>query len=156
MHGGASRPPPMEEHLDFRPSPGAHGSCAPLGGSSPPPDGQGDGASLPGRSGDEPDIECGREGCQMTKSKLKPLHWRKVSRALQGSLWEELQRQGPPELDVAELETLFSNRTPNTSTGCLAAVLTIDDKLVDVQGREVSIGDQYVGENEGSIKPFVH
>jgi formin 2 len=26
------------------------------------------------------------------KSTLKPLHWVKVTRALQGSLWEELQR----------------------------------------------------------------
>jgi formin 2 len=26
------------------------------------------------------------------KSTLKPLHWVKVTRAVQGSLWEELQR----------------------------------------------------------------
>jgi hypothetical protein len=28
------------------------------------------------------------------KSSLKPLHWVKVTRALQGSLWDELQRHG--------------------------------------------------------------
>jgi formin 2 len=28
------------------------------------------------------------------RSSLKPLHWSKVTRALQGSLWEELQRHG--------------------------------------------------------------
>jgi hypothetical protein len=28
---------------------------------------------------------------------LKPLHWVKVTRALQGSLWEELQRNDDPQ-----------------------------------------------------------
>ncbi|XP_042948267.1 formin-like protein 20 isoform X2 [Carya illinoinensis] len=46
------------------------------------------------------------------RSSLKPLHWSKVTRALQGSLWEELQRYGDsqiaPGFDVSELESLFS------------------------------------------------
>ncbi|KAI0504810.1 hypothetical protein KFK09_015763 [Dendrobium nobile] len=46
------------------------------------------------------------------KSSLKPLHWVKVSRAMQGSLWAELQKHvdvySTPEFDVSELETLFS------------------------------------------------
>lgn len=50
------------------------------------------------------------------RSSLKPLHWSKVSRALQGSLWEELQRHGEPqigpEFDVSEIETLFSAIVP--------------------------------------------
>ncbi|XP_050936215.1 formin-like protein 20 isoform X2 [Cucumis melo] len=50
------------------------------------------------------------------RSSLKPLHWSKVTRVLQGSLWEELQRCGEsesvPEFDVSELETLFSVIVP--------------------------------------------
>ncbi|KAF2316069.1 hypothetical protein GH714_040864 [Hevea brasiliensis] len=50
------------------------------------------------------------------RSSLKPLHWSKVTRALQGSLWEELQRHGEPqiapEFDVSELESLFSAAVP--------------------------------------------
>lgn len=50
------------------------------------------------------------------RSSLKPLHWSKVTRAIQGSLWEELQRHGEPqiapEFDVSELETLFSAVVP--------------------------------------------
>ncbi|KAK4402274.1 Formin-like protein 20 [Sesamum angolense] len=55
------------------------------------------------------------------KSNLKPLHWSKVTRALRGSLWEELQRHGEtqiaPEFDVSEIETLFSATVPKTSAG---------------------------------------
>lgn len=50
------------------------------------------------------------------RSSLKPLHWSKVTRALQGSLWEELQRYGDPqiapEFDVSEIESLFSTAVP--------------------------------------------
>ncbi|WJX56150.1 Formin-like protein 14 [Trifolium repens] len=46
------------------------------------------------------------------KTLLKPLHWVKVSRAVQGSLWADSQKQGSgsraPEIDISELETLFS------------------------------------------------
>lgn len=33
----------------------------------------------------------------LQRSSLKPLHWSKVTRVLQGSLWEELQRCGDSE-----------------------------------------------------------
>ncbi|WVZ18654.1 hypothetical protein V8G54_005976 [Vigna mungo] len=50
------------------------------------------------------------------KSSLKPLHWSKVTRALQGSLWDELQRRGElqitQEFDVSEIEKLFSANVP--------------------------------------------
>lgn len=50
------------------------------------------------------------------RSSLKPLHWSKVTRVLQGSLWEELQRFGEtqiaPGFDVSELESLFSATVP--------------------------------------------
>ncbi|KAF2311289.1 hypothetical protein GH714_021536 [Hevea brasiliensis] len=55
-------------------------------------------------------------GTAPRRSSLKPLHWSKVTRALQGSLWEELQRHGEPqiapEFDVSELESLFSATVP--------------------------------------------
>ncbi|VFQ61312.1 unnamed protein product [Cuscuta campestris] len=49
--------------------------------------------------------------------KLKPLHWLKLTRAVQGSLWAEAQKSGEaakaPEIDISELESLFSAATPN-------------------------------------------
>ncbi|CAA6657444.1 unnamed protein product [Spirodela intermedia] len=50
------------------------------------------------------------------KSTLKPLHWVKVTRAVQGSLWAELQKYddspSASEFDVSELESLFSAVVP--------------------------------------------
>ncbi|KAL9263590.1 Formin-like protein [Drosera capensis] len=47
------------------------------------------------------------------KTSLKPLHWVKVTRAVQGSLWADNQKQEnqtrAPEIDISELTTLFSN-----------------------------------------------
>uniref|UniRef100_A0A7N0UU72 Formin-like protein n=1 Tax=Kalanchoe fedtschenkoi TaxID=63787 RepID=A0A7N0UU72_KALFE len=76
------------------------------------------------------------------RSSLKPLHWSKVTRVLQGSLWEELQRYGEPqsapEFDVSELEKLFSATVPTSdksggkgarrkSTGAKADKVTLID-----------------------------
>ncbi|KAI3688790.1 hypothetical protein L2E82_46617 [Cichorium intybus] len=99
---GPPGPPPPPGAPGPPPPPGAPG---PPGGPPPPPGGRGGG---PGR---------GRgRGPAAKKSTLKPLHWNKVTRALQGSLWEELQRHGEPqavpEFDVSELETLFSAIAP--------------------------------------------
>lgn len=48
--------------------------------------------------------------------KLKPLHWLKLSRAVQGSIWAETQKSGEatnaPEIDMSELENLFSASVP--------------------------------------------
>ncbi|THG09614.1 hypothetical protein TEA_027936 [Camellia sinensis var. sinensis] len=50
--------------------------------------------------------------------KLKPLHWLKLTRAVQGSLWAEAQKSGEaskaPEIDMSELESLFSTVVPNS------------------------------------------
>ncbi|XP_038993945.1 formin-like protein 13 [Hibiscus syriacus] len=50
--------------------------------------------------------------------KLKPLHWLKLSRAVQGSLWAEAQKTSEaskaPEIDISELENLFSAAAPKT------------------------------------------
>ncbi|XP_051131219.1 formin-like protein 18 [Andrographis paniculata] len=52
--------------------------------------------------------------------KLKPLHWLKISRAVSGSLWAEGQKSGDaseaPEIDMSELETLFSAAGPDGSS----------------------------------------
>ncbi|CAL9082967.1 unnamed protein product [Musa acuminata var. zebrina] len=52
------------------------------------------------------------------KANLKPLHWIKVTRAVQGSLWAESQNldefSKAPEFDMSELESLFSAVVPNS------------------------------------------
>ncbi|XP_074572952.1 formin-like protein 18 [Curcuma longa] len=51
------------------------------------------------------------------KSNLKPLHWIKVTRAAQGSLWAESlntdEFSKAPEFDMSELESLFSAALPS-------------------------------------------
>ncbi|XP_014506693.1 formin-like protein 13 isoform X1 [Vigna radiata var. radiata] len=50
--------------------------------------------------------------------RLKPLHWLKLSRAVQGSLWAETPKSGEaskaPEIDMSELENLFSAAVPTS------------------------------------------
>ncbi|XP_027921768.1 formin-like protein 18 isoform X1 [Vigna unguiculata] len=50
--------------------------------------------------------------------RLKPLHWLKLSRAVQGSLWAESPKSGEaskaPEIDMSELENLFSAAVPTS------------------------------------------
>ncbi|CAI9283995.1 unnamed protein product [Lactuca saligna] len=119
--GGAPPPPPPpgggRGPPGPPPPPGAPGPPPPPGapgppGGPPPPPGGGRGMG-PGRGR-------GRGGPGARRSNLKPLHWNKVTRALQGSLWEELQRHGEPqsvpEFDVSELETLFSAIVPKKAT----------------------------------------
>ncbi|XP_075479727.1 uncharacterized protein LOC142520574 [Primulina tabacum] len=88
----------------------------PFGAKGPAVDGRGLSASS-GRASRPP----GMSGAAASRrSTLKPLHWSKVTRALQGSLWEELQRFGEPqvapEFDVSELETLFSATVPKSDS----------------------------------------
>ncbi|KAK1293294.1 Formin-like protein 6 [Acorus calamus] len=61
---------------------------------------------------------------QSKRTSLKPLHWVKVTRAMQGSLWADAQKNDEaskaPEFDMSELECLFSAAVPNSdraSTG---------------------------------------
>ncbi|GLU05281.1 hypothetical protein SLE2022_223900 [Rubroshorea leprosula] len=55
------------------------------------------------------------------KTSLKPLHWVKVSRAVQGSLWADSQKQDnqsrAPEIDMSELESLFSAASTSDGSG---------------------------------------
>lgn len=58
---------------------------------------------------------------QTKKSNLKPYHWLKLTRAMQGSLWAEAQKfdeaSKAPEFDMSELESLFSAAIPNSDHG---------------------------------------
>ncbi|XP_073105558.1 formin-like protein 5 isoform X2 [Elaeis guineensis] len=68
------------------------------------------------------------------RSSLKPLHWVKVTRAVQGSLWAELQKYNDApsasEFDVSELESLFS------------AVVPKSDGYSKSEGRRKSLGSK--------------
>ncbi|XP_047329666.1 formin-like protein 18 [Impatiens glandulifera] len=52
------------------------------------------------------------------RKNLKPYHWLKLSRAVQGSLWAEAQKpedaSSAPAIDMSELENLFSASTSNS------------------------------------------
>ncbi|XP_022849748.1 formin-like protein 18 isoform X3 [Olea europaea var. sylvestris] len=58
---------------------------------------------------------------QGRKTSLKPYHWLKLTRAIQGSLWADAQKpeeaSKAPELDMSELESLFSASAPNSNHG---------------------------------------
>jgi hypothetical protein len=86
-HGGVSGPPPP---------PGAPSPPMPpgmSGGPPPPPGGRGM-PTPPGGRGHGLARTLGPTlQSAMRKSSLKPLHWVKVTRAMQGSLWAELQKQ---------------------------------------------------------------
>ncbi|THU59337.1 hypothetical protein C4D60_Mb07t01090 [Musa balbisiana] len=128
---GSAPPPP--------PPPGPRGSAPPPppppGARTPPPPAppRAPGAPPPPPSSSQADARGlspnGARGRGLTRSAalnssnlaprrslLKPLHWVKVTRAVQGSLWAELQRSGDAlsasEFDVSELESLFSAVVP--------------------------------------------
>lgn len=100
MHGG----PPSLRGPPPPPPPGARGPTLPPGpprslGTSPPPPPlfgakgpAADGRGLAAGRGRGPPHPGGMPAPATRRSTLKPLHWSKVTRALQGSLWEELQR----------------------------------------------------------------
>ncbi|XP_054821091.1 formin-like protein 20 isoform X2 [Prosopis cineraria] len=119
---GPPPPPPPKAQ-----APGAPTPPGPPRGTPPPPGGglSGRGRGLSHLSGSTP-----------RRSSLKPLYWGKVSKALQGSLWEELQKCGQtqvaPEFDVSEIETLFSAIVPKTadkSVGRCKSVGSKSDKV---------------------------
>nr|ADL59580.1 type II formin [Arabidopsis thaliana] len=122
--GTSSGPPPL----------GAKGSNAPP---PPPPAGRGRASLGLGR---------GRGVSVPTaapkKTALKPLHWSKVTRAAKGSLWADTQKQEnqprAPEIDISELESLFSavsDTTAKKSTGRRGSSISKPEKvqLVDLR-----------------------
>ncbi|XP_040378969.1 formin-like protein 12 [Oryza brachyantha] len=93
------------------------------GGPPPPPGGRG----MPAPPGGRGVVGHGlarslgpNSAATARKSTLKPLHWVKVTRAMQGSLWAEIQKQADTnshsEFDVKELESLFAV-APKTKGG---------------------------------------
>ncbi|KAG6608300.1 Formin-like protein 18, partial [Cucurbita argyrosperma subsp. sororia] len=58
---------------------------------------------------------------QPKRCNLKPYHWLKLTRAMQGSLWAESPKNDEaskaPEFDMSELESLFSAAAPNSESG---------------------------------------
>lgn len=82
------------------------GSSAP----APPPPSMGRGKPVAPTSGQGP--RSAEAGSAPKKAPLKQLHWMKVTRAMEGSLWADSQKQEDqsraPEIDYSELESLFS------------------------------------------------
>ncbi|KAK1407329.1 hypothetical protein QVD17_38943 [Tagetes erecta] len=95
-------PPPPRRKTEPPPPPRAPGGPPPPEPPGPPPP-----PGTPGRLGGGPGR--GRGGPAVKKSSIKPLQWNRVTRSMQGTLWDELQRQSGLEVDVSELEALFSN-----------------------------------------------
>ncbi|PIA59824.1 hypothetical protein AQUCO_00400599v1 [Aquilegia coerulea] len=62
-----------------------------------------------------------QHSAQAKRTSLKPLHWLKLTRAMQGSLWAETQKSDEtskaPEFDMSELESLFSAAVPSSDRG---------------------------------------
>ncbi|KAF3666022.1 Formin-like protein 13 [Capsicum annuum] len=90
----------------------ARGSNLPTTPSPPPPS-----APPLGLKGRGPLSRTMNSRSQSSK-KLKPLHWLKISRAVSGSLWAEAQKCSDatkaPEIDISELESLFSAAVPTS------------------------------------------
>ncbi|GAB4860807.1 hypothetical protein Ancab_035970 [Ancistrocladus abbreviatus] len=116
-NGPPPPPPPVGGSVPGPPAP----PRAPGGGAPPPPP---FGAKVP--SAPPPALGRGRGLARFSaaataarRSSLKPLHWSKVTRVLQGSLWEELQKHGvppiAPEIDVSEVESLFAAAVPKSA-----------------------------------------
>ncbi|KAM3224198.1 hypothetical protein ACQJBY_057549 [Aegilops geniculata] len=104
--------PPPKNSSNSLPSKGTIVSAAP-----PPPPTLSFGAK--GRSAVRSKSPRGLRANQPSKrTPLKPLHWVKVSRATQGSLWADTQKSDEasrtPEIDLSELESLFSVSMPST------------------------------------------
>ncbi|XP_022967178.1 formin-like protein 14 isoform X2 [Cucurbita maxima] len=107
-HGATPMPPPP---------PGSRGPNVP----PPPPPSVGRGkASLGSTTQGRGRLATGVVNAPK-KTTLKPLHWVKVTRAMQGSLWADSQKQEnqsrAPEIDISELESLFSAASASDGSG---------------------------------------
>ncbi|PKA59861.1 Formin-like protein 20 [Apostasia shenzhenica] len=145
-------PPPPPVHVSARPPPppppGGRGvpPAPPRAPGAPPPPPTGapnttssskvlPSASIGGRgAGLSRPTGSGSSSLAPRRSSLKPLHWVKVTRAIQGSLWAELQKSedapSTSEFDVSELESLFS------------AVVPKSDDSSKSEGRRKSLGSK--------------
>nr|CAD1840175.1 unnamed protein product [Ananas comosus var. bracteatus] len=110
--------PPFSKESSSSGKKGSGGDAAP----PPPPNGMNP-PSLGGRG--QGMTRAATRGMQSNQSSakranLKPLHWVKVTRAMQGSLWAEAQKSDEaltaPDFDMSELENLFSAAVPNSDS----------------------------------------
>ncbi|KAL6644183.1 hypothetical protein ACP70R_015791 [Stipagrostis hirtigluma subsp. patula] len=126
-------PPPQAPSLSKDANSHGGGCQGASGNIVPPPAPPGGNAKLFGSKGRGPAPPSGPMSRSLhpgqlvsRKSNLKPLHWVKVTRAMQGSLWAESQKPDEtlkgPVFDMSELENLFS------------AVLPSSDKRSDKSG----------------------
>ncbi|KAK9055164.1 hypothetical protein SSX86_026246 [Deinandra increscens subsp. villosa] len=114
-------PPPKAKAAPPPPPPAANGNVKGGGAAPPPPPASKEsGVAAPSPP---PPLGKGRALSRTTAvktqptKKLKPLHWSKINKPAQGSLWAESQKHGEssraPEFDMSELENLFSAANPN-------------------------------------------
>ncbi|KAG6780865.1 hypothetical protein POTOM_013744 [Populus tomentosa] len=91
----------------------------------PPPPSAGRGKASLGASSHVRGRSAGGSGNAPKRASLKPLHWVKVTRAMQGSLWADSQKQEnqsrAPEIDISELESLFSAASVSDGKGSIKA-----------------------------------
>lgn len=109
---GPPVPPPPAPFANGLPKAGGPPHSAGSNGIAPPPPPFGAKGRLPSRTGPR--------GQPVKKNSLKPYHWLKLTRAMQGSLWAETQKSdeaGGPEFDMSELESLFSANPNSDSKG---------------------------------------
>ncbi|BFG30787.1 hypothetical protein CerSpe_170610 [Prunus speciosa] len=116
MPPSAPPPPSSRGATPPPPPPGAKGSNAP----PPPPPAIGRGRASSGPTSLGKGRGTGATNAPK-KNLLKPLHWVKVTRAMQGSLWADSQQQEnlsrAPEIDITELESLFSAASASDGNG---------------------------------------
>ncbi|PQM42373.1 formin-like protein 14 [Prunus yedoensis var. nudiflora] len=116
MPPSAPPPPSSRGATPPPPPPGAKGSNAP----PPPPPAIGRGRASSGPTSLGKGRGTGATNAPK-KNSLKPLHWVKVTRAMQGSLWADSQQQEnlsrAPEIDITELESLFSAASASDGNG---------------------------------------
>ncbi|KAL7605975.1 hypothetical protein Lser_V15G18424 [Lactuca serriola] len=106
--GPPAPPPPQNPMWARRRPPLPRRGCAPVPPPSPPPPPPPPPLPPPRGSTHPPEMAAAPQ-----RSMLMPLHWIKLFRASQGSLWEELQTPGDLqrsaiEIDMSELEAMFS------------------------------------------------
>ncbi|KAH7577438.1 hypothetical protein JRO89_XS01G0250700 [Xanthoceras sorbifolium] len=98
------------------PPPGAKSSNVP----PPPPPSVGRGKTTLGPASQGKGRLTGGANSAPKKTSLKPLHWVKVTRAMQGSLWADSPKQEDqsraPDIDITELESLFSAASDGSGT----------------------------------------
>ncbi|CAN6849664.1 unnamed protein product [Brassica oleracea var. botrytis] len=104
MRPPSAPPPPPPPKLGTKSSPSTGSSVPPTPALPAGPLSSGKGRMLPVNSKNN------------TAKKLKPYHWLKLTRAVNGSLWADTQMSSEaskaPEIDMKELESLFSASAP--------------------------------------------